>query len=364
MSDGATRRLVAGVARVSAEGTRPPLWHGMAAGLLALPFHLVTVGAAGGGVFLVLFGGTTWHRILGVLLLLLAAGTVPRPHRRPRHSARLTSAQAPVLFGLVRSVADDVHAPMPAEILISRDVNALVTRVGWRRRRVLLLGAPLWVASPPQARIALLGHELGHFAHGDLMRSFWVGGALDSGIWWLGVMTPGAISDGYSRIVDVVFFAPWRRVLVSYLELMLLANGPAHRRQEVMADLDGLRVGGSDGAIALMDTLLAEPSISVAMTRSAISAQPTDMWESVRAQVLAVPEIERERRRRAAALDRNRIDDSHPTTAFRMELLKSRPFVVGQVQPDGAAWARVDAELAGAMSNSARHARDAARFDR
>ncbi|WP_328822533.1 M48 family metalloprotease [Micromonospora rubida] len=50
-------------------------------------------------------------------------------------------------------------------------LNAYATAVGPRRRRVLCLGLPLWGSLPAQERVALLGHELGHFVNGDPRRS-------------------------------------------------------------------------------------------------------------------------------------------------------------------------------------------------
>jgi Zn-dependent protease with chaperone function len=106
---------------------------------------------------------------------LLGVAFVLRP--RLGHLAPLTDradvverTSAPELFGLVERIAAEVGAPMPHVLLIGRTLNAFTTTVGLRRRRVLCLGLPLWATLGPQERVALVGHELGHFVNGDVRR--------------------------------------------------------------------------------------------------------------------------------------------------------------------------------------------------
>ncbi|NED82958.1 M48 family metalloprotease, partial [Streptomyces sp. SID11233] len=52
-------------------------------------------------------------------------------------------------------------------IAIDGEVNASAMRYGVRGRMLLTLGLPLWESLGPEQRLALLGHELAHHAHGD-----------------------------------------------------------------------------------------------------------------------------------------------------------------------------------------------------
>ncbi|MBC9001099.1 M48 family metallopeptidase [Micromonospora aurantiaca (nom. illeg.)] len=106
----------------------------------------------------------------GVALIALAVALRPRFGRLDRDLDVLTEREAPELHALVREVATAVGAPMPHVIGVGGGINAYATSVGLRRRRVLGLGLPLWGALDGPARVALLGHELGHFVNGDVRR--------------------------------------------------------------------------------------------------------------------------------------------------------------------------------------------------
>ncbi len=168
---------------------------------------------------------------------------------------------------------------MPHAVLIDSDFNASVVRAGWRRRRILSLrGAPPGEAGrAAAARIALLGHELGHFAHGDLARGLWVGTALDTIGRWHSVLSSVRAGDAMHRVISALVFVPLRSLITAYAGLIWRVNAPSHRRQEHFADLDAIRVGGSAGALALLDTLLAYNSVTTAITRAAAHPDRPDV---------------------------------------------------------------------------------------
>jgi hypothetical protein len=67
--------------------------------------------------------------------------------------------------------------------------------VGLRRRRVVHIGIPLWFTLEPQPRVAVLGHEVGHFVNGDLRRSLLVGSSIDTLIELVQALTPERYVD-------------------------------------------------------------------------------------------------------------------------------------------------------------------------
>lgn len=75
-------------------------------------------------------------------------------------------------------------------IVVTPAVDASVTTYGIRRRRLLKLGLGLWEITGPQQRIALLGHQLGHYANGDMRHGLVVANALRSLNMWLYLMEP------------------------------------------------------------------------------------------------------------------------------------------------------------------------------
>jgi heat shock protein HtpX len=136
---------------------------------------------AGGLLFLVaiagaLFGGASlavahWPyplAFVGLFLVLLAVGLRPRLGKLDKRAYVLDKRQSPALVGLVARVAAELGTRPPDVILVDERFNASCSAVGLRRTRVLTLGLPLWAALPPQQRVALIAHELGHFVNGDL----------------------------------------------------------------------------------------------------------------------------------------------------------------------------------------------------
>ena len=70
-----------------------------------------------------------------------------------------------------------------------------------------------------------------------------------------------------------------------------------------------------------------------------------DAFDELNAAIVEVPARERERRRRIARLEEARLDDTHPPTARRIELLERRPRQAGRVVAGDDRAAAVDEEL-------------------
>jgi Zn-dependent protease with chaperone function len=139
---------------------------------VSLLLTAASVGAAVGGVLLIV-KGNVMLAVFGAMLIGIAVLLRPRLGRlKPLRSKydELTRAEAPELFALIEKAAQAVGTPMPDLVFTGPVWNAFAGRYGLRRKRVLMLGAPMWVALRPQERVALLGHELGHFVNHDLRR--------------------------------------------------------------------------------------------------------------------------------------------------------------------------------------------------
>ena len=333
--------------------------------LVVAPVHLVLLGSALGGVALLVRGPGVPLRVLGGILIMVAFGTYPRPSVTPGHSVSLNATQAPRLFELLQRIGSVCGTTPPRQVLILGDFNAFAARVGWRRTRVLGLGAPLWVASSPQARVALLGHELGHFAHGDLTASYWVWAAERSLHHWLDILS-GPRHVLYSPNSFVVKYAllPFQALVRGYLWVIRKINGPASQRREYLADLDSAQAAGTAGAVRLLETLFMEPAVSTAMTRAAVSRERPDMWDVVRSDVAGFGDDDYRRRRAGVNAQRSRIDDSHPATLLRLRLLEAVPPVSARVVLDGGATQSLNLELKQALNIAARRAGERIRYRR
>lgn len=284
-----------------------------------------------------LCGGLAW-------IMRPRLGTVPVDNVVSRESA-------PELHRLVDEVAAAAGGATADLIVVDADVNASWGRAGLRRRRVLQLGLPLWSALSPPARVALVGHEVGHERNGDLGRGLLVSlawSSLEHLYQALSVNSLETTSDtGLELVVDAV---TWVLSRPAWLLLTLQAHLVLHdsQRAEYLADDIAARVAGTEAAVELLGVLLAAPAIDLAVRRhSQANLRATgDLFDEIGAEVSGVPARERERLRRAARSAGARLDETHPPHANRIGLLESRSRRAPLVPIDAVRMAAIDDELA------------------
>ena len=130
---------------------------------------------------------------------------------------------------------------------------------------------------------------------------------------------------------------------VLWLEARLLLRDK--QRAEYLADAAAARVGGTAAAIALHERLLLATTFQGAIQQAALADDAPGALDRVRTALRAVPERERERRRRLARLEQTRLEDTHPPTGMRIALLEERATLPPAVTLYVFASARIDAEL-------------------
>ncbi|MGB8650386.1 MAG: M48 family metallopeptidase [Mycobacteriales bacterium] len=300
---------------------------------LAAAVHLVSALVAV-GVVLVLIG-PVWGGFK-VVLAIIGAGLVyvllPRPRREEELGEPLSRQDAPELWSLVDEAARAVGTPSPDRIELVPWVKAAYGRVGWRRGRVLLLGYPLWAGLTRQGRVALLGHELGHEATGDLTRGLFVGGAVDALAEWRGLLrTPRLSTDGSAQGF-LVIVARLLVVLLSPVLLLLLTlevaldslSSRAHQYYEHTSDDLGADLAGKQGALDVQQLLLGTDVLELATSVPLRSDPGADLWQAVEQHLASVPERERTRQPLLARRTLQSVDDEHPPTYRRLELLTAR----------------------------------------
>ncbi|WP_459798907.1 M48 family metallopeptidase [Herbidospora sp. RD11066] len=125
--------------------------------VVALVVHLFTLGfvalgvaviAASPGFFL------TW--LIGGFLIAVGVMLRPRLGRVSHDADVLPEAQAPFLYALAGRVATEAGVPKPVVAIHDLGLGATYERVGLRRRPVLTIGLPVWLALSPALRVALL----------------------------------------------------------------------------------------------------------------------------------------------------------------------------------------------------------------
>ncbi|MDG4825698.1 M48 family metalloprotease [Asanoa sp. WMMD1127] len=305
-----------------------------------------------GGVLLIARGFPSWWLVPGAVLLAVAWILRPRLGRlTDLDGDEITRDDAPHLFALLDEVATAVGTTTPPTVLVDHEVNAYTTTVGFRRRRVLCLGLPLWAVLEPQERVALLGHEFGHFVNGDGRRSMLAQPALRM----LGeaamLIRPGYESPGGNVLVILAELAA-RGVLHVLSNLLLLGQVVLlwiglrdGQRAEYQADGIAARVGGSTATSTLMEIMAAGDVVHMLIRRDArVGLGPADWRSSVAGSGL------RGGPRTAARLQLSVRDDAslfatHPPAGLRSRMLRERTHLTPAVTLTPARAEKIDAEL-------------------
>ena len=350
--------------------------------VLATPVHLMTIAVAALGVRLLWPGTPVVAKILGLLCLALAYALRPTLGDRKARGTALDLHRCPQTLALVREVAAAVGTRAPAYVELTTDPRADARLIGMTGRS-LTLGTPLWLALTGPERVALLGHELGHLARGDVWVRRYVGGAVQTLRGWEGMLAPyrpglemtpedqilaaSSGSDVQSQsasagiIGDIVSVLLWPlRVLLAGYRRLVEGNAAGSVLQEALhADAAAARAAGTAAAVGLLEVLLALPAIETAANR-AVSTR-TDIASAVRGRMAAFDAGQRRALRNGG--DAPAIAD-HPPTLERLRLLESAPRTAPAVEVTSERWAAVDRETTDAVARELKRLADDYRYGR
>src|SRR3954451_1402209 len=314
--------------------------------VLALLVHLVTV-------LLVVAAAWIWttaafpvaKAIATVLLLSVAWEVRPRFGRVPSGDNVVTRASAPASFAVLDEVARGTGSRTPDVLVVSPDFNASIGRAGWRGRRVLTVGLPLWETLDDRQRLAALGHECGHEVNGDLRSTLLVGTAIQTLHRWAWLLLPEAgrrpagpaPGGGMSSILLIAEYLVPLVLLPISASIGLLALGlervaaRSGQRAEYRADELAAMTAGTDAALGMLDQFFGAEHCMHAMFLALRSDRDADVWAVERRFMGSVTPTQRERWRRLAARGQHRTDATHPPTLLRQEMLLSRARVHGKI---------------------------------
>lgn len=341
---------------------------GVAAYVVALAVHGITAALVVGGCLLVVAAWGAPGMFLGLLLVAFAFVLRPRFGRLPDDVPVLHRTDAPALFSLIDEVAAVADTRSVDAVAIDAQVNMSVRPYGVRSRRLLTIGLPFWEILTPQERIAVLGHELGHYSNGDTRHGLIIGNALRSLFTWCYIMARIPAPNIVGVFVNLLYLVP-RSLFLGVLMLLERLTLRATQRAEYLADEVAARAGSTKAAVGLMDRLLVGGSAATWLQREANKQQAfrsrrevtpgaeepwQGLWERLAADMESIPESEYERQRRAGARRGHCVDSTHPPTHLRRECLLARTPVDAAVVTDGDSERRIDAELADARMVLAR----------
>lgn len=225
--------------------------------VVSLLLFALALGAAVGGILLII-KGNVMLAVLGALLLGTAVLLRPRLGRlKPLRECydELTRQEAPELFALIEKSAHAVGTHMVDVVLVGPEWNAFAGRFGLRRKRVLMLGVPMWVALRPQERVALLGHELGHFVNHDVRRGLLTQPACTVFAELARLFRPdsSAMQGNWITMIAQLVVTPVQlllayTMLIIHIGLILIASRDS-QRSEYYADALAMELAGTDGLV-------------------------------------------------------------------------------------------------------------------
>ncbi|WP_203990662.1 M48 family metalloprotease [Sphaerisporangium rufum] len=343
---------------------------GIAVLAIATAVHLVTLALVAGSAWLALTG--SWlTRSFGLIGLAAAVLLRPRLGGPPVDEWALDRAEAPRLYALADRIAAELGVPPVDVIRAVPEFNAGYARP--RGRRVLTIGLALWETLPPQERVALLAHELGHARNGDPRRGLWFRSARDALSHWHEFTRPGRIvvveeilTMAGVAMVTLLTYVPHKLVgmLLDLVHRLTLRSG---QRAEYLADDLAARVASSAATRSMLEALALGDSAALLIQRRANLHHGTPstrravpggddfgLWAELREYLASIPPHERLRRARLALLRMSSADDTHPPTHLRIRMIDSTAPRPAAVTLAGAAAEAIQAELGPIRARAAR----------
>ncbi|MDH2416405.1 M48 family metallopeptidase [Nocardioides sp. CER19] len=345
--------------------------------VLATPVHLLTLAVAALGVRLLWLGTPLAAKVAGLLCLLLAYALRPALGDRKPVGSELDLKRCPQTATLLREVAAAVGTTAPGHVSLTTDPRADARLTGLSGR-ALSIGAPLWLALTGPERVALVGHQLGHLARGDVWVRRYVGGALHTLRGWEGMLAPYrprlemrpedqilAMSSGtdvqspnasagiLGDIVSVLLW-PLRVLLAGYRRLVERVAAPSVRHEALHADLAAVRAAGTDATVRLLEVLLALPAVETSANR-AVSTR-SDIATAIAQRMAAFDAGQRSAVRNGAGADT--VDAVHPSTRERLAAVESAPRAEPAVRVTTERWTAIDQELSAAVTKQLKRLAD------
>lgn len=340
----------------------------------------------------------TWPvAALGMAVWLLTRPRLLSNLRQPACDAlALTRQTALRLFALLDRCADALRAPRVEKVLLTGDFAASTARLTARRTVYLFLGIPLWTAAPQRTRLALFGHQLAHQTNRDASTGWWASGARRSlavwiwlfnptnlflnevgprhrnrpwfgsdpanprfprsGQWWGGSYeitasrnAPNTLMMILTRVFSMLLAGPVWLLARGLSQILFRLDPHCHEPAEYFADETAARLGSTESAVTLMDTLALRPLAQQFLRRptgKAADAVADDAtWQRLRDYLASVPEHESLRLLRFEQLEGTSTEEDHPPQFLRRVLLNRRPQLPGELIVDASEWEAIDAEL-------------------
>ncbi|MHC0037739.1 M48 family metalloprotease [Pseudoneobacillus sp. C159] len=321
----------------------------LAAYILATAVHMVSLLFLVSSIYFILqVKESMWFLFLGLFLLALSWVTRPRFGKLDKSEQVVPREELPELYKVVDSVCQLAGVRPIDGIIIDERFNASVRTVGIRGRRILTIGLPLFTILPKDERMALLGHEIGHFANNDVARSVFVGGAIDTLATWYDLLDVQHVDEieGIFGIVSGFFMKGLALVPYGLFLLIIHLLWQDRQRAEYYADLVGAELSGTKASISLMEKILFGQIFIHTVRKASITNHSANLLDQFRKKIKELPNKEFRRLKRVAELELSKLNYTHPPNAYRIQFLQQQNHYTSRISlTDEQNW-KIDRELA------------------
>ncbi|UYZ21915.1 M48 family metallopeptidase [Mesobacillus jeotgali] len=290
--------------------------------------HLISISLFLLGLYFLIFQNDHFMFIAaGLILLGIAWLARPRVPKLDKDEHLISRQEFPFLFEAVDQLADAMQVKRIDGIIIDDEFNASVVQVGWRRRKIIKIGLPLFSIMEPEEQLAILAHEFGHISNGDLTRSFYIGTALYTLQTWYELLNPVPIDEydsmGFFEIPVYYFMAFLALIPYSIFLLLVHLLFDDSQKGEYLADERAAKAVGYKYLISSMEKFQYADTFYLKIRELAVRKNTMNLFHAVHEQIKIMPDREKERLSRLAQHETSKLDSTHPPTAYRINLLEN-----------------------------------------
>ncbi len=290
--------------------------------------HLISISLFLLGLYLLIFQNDHFMFIAaGLILIGIAWLARPRVPKLDKDEHLISRQEFPFLFKAVDQLADAMHVKRIDGIIIDDEFNASVAQVGWRRRKIIKIGFPLFSIMEPEEQLAILAHEFGHISNGDLTRSFYIGTALYTLQTWYELLNPVPIDEydsmGFFEIPVYYFMAFLALIPYSIFLLLVHLLFDDSQKGEYLADERAAKAVGYKYLISSMEKFQYADTFYLKIRELAVRKNTMNLFHAVHEQIKIMPDREKERLSRLAQHETSKLDSTHPPAAYRIKLLEN-----------------------------------------
>lgn len=295
--------------------------------LIATCIHFTSIIAFIVGVYFLVFQYTNYISVAaGLCLLAITWIARPRIPKLAENEHLIKREEYPSLFTAVDELANAMNVKSIDGIVIDDRLNASVTYIGWKRKKIITIGYPLFSILEPEEQLAILAHEFGHIANGDLTRTFYIGTALFTLEKWHQLLEPVPLEErenmGFFELPAYYFMALCAQVpyLIYYSLIHLLFVDK--QKGEYLADYRAAKACGYEYLISSLKKFDYNEIFYSTIREIAITRSKNNLFHHLQKNITSMPDREKERLSHISMLEASKLDSTHPPTFYRIKMLE------------------------------------------